>query len=100
MAVMAVGFMVLGWEVVGYGDDGVSLPPDTLWVFFTDRQLIFRASFQPHGHLGRQAADHEGELGCLGEAVTRSSQPASDSGVGDREPENSWAVHPPSASLG
>ena len=37
-------------------------------VLFTDWQLIFRASSQPHGHLGRLAADHEGELGRQGEA--------------------------------
>jgi hypothetical protein len=49
--------------------DGVSLLLDTLWVSFTDRQPIFCASSQPHGHLGRQAADHEGELGRQGEAV-------------------------------
>ena len=40
-----------------------------LWVSFTGHQSIFRASSQPHGHLGRQAADHEGELGQQGEAV-------------------------------
>ena len=40
-----------------------------LWVFFTDHQLVFRASSLPHGHLGRPAADHEEELGLQGEAV-------------------------------
>ena len=49
--------------------DGVSLLLDTLWASFTDRQPIFHASSQPHGHLGRKVADHEGELGQQGEVV-------------------------------
>ena len=48
--------------------DGVS-PLESLWVFFPDWQLVFRASFQPYGQLGRQAADQEGELGRQEEAV-------------------------------
>ena len=61
-------------EVGQHGDcngviDGISLLLDTLWVSLTDRQPIFRASSQPHGHLGRQAAGHEGELGRQGEVV-------------------------------
>merc|ERR1719341_2187892 len=48
--------------------DGVSLLVLDLWVFFKDHQLIFGASSLPHGHLGRQAADREGELGLLEEA--------------------------------
>ena len=48
--------------------DGFSQLPGTLQVFFTDWQLIFRASSKPHGHFGREAADHEGELGQQGEA--------------------------------
>ena len=49
--------------------DGFSLLVLDLWVFLTDHQLIFRASSLPHGHLGRQALDHEGKLGLQGEAV-------------------------------
>ena len=61
-------------EVGQHGDysvvsDGGCLLLDGLWVFFTDWQLVFRASFQPHGHLGSQAADQEGELGLHGEVA-------------------------------
>ena len=62
----AVGSKVWGWGVCEYG---VRLLPGTLWVFLTDWLLGFRASFQPHGHFGRQSADHRGELGRQGEAV-------------------------------
>ena len=48
-----------GLGVCEYGD-GVSLLLGTRWVFFTDWQLIYHASFKPHGHFGGQAADHEG----------------------------------------
>ena len=65
---------VASLEVGQHGDcsvvsDGVSPLLECLWFFFPDWQLIFRASFQPHGHLGRQVADQEGELGRQGEAV-------------------------------
>ena len=62
-------------EVGQHGDcdegiGGVSLLLDTFWISFTDRQLLFRASFQPYGQLGRQVADHhDGDLGRQGEAV-------------------------------
>ena len=49
--------------------DGVSLLLLDLSVSFTDHQPVFRASSQPHGHSGKQAADHEGGLGRRGEAV-------------------------------
>ena len=65
---------VASLEVGQHGDcsvvsDGDSPLLESLWVFFQDWQLIFRASFQLHGHLGRQAADQEGELGQQREAV-------------------------------
>ena len=49
--------------------DGVSLLLAALQISFTDQRSIFRASFQPHGQLGRQAAGHEGVMGLQGEAV-------------------------------
>lgn len=68
LVMMAVGSMGSGWGVCEYGD-GVCLLPDTLWFFFTDWQLIFRAYLQSLGHFGRLVAVHDKELGRQGEAV-------------------------------
>ena len=62
--------------------DWFSLLLDTLWVSFTDRQPIFRASSQPHGHLGRQAADHEGCWGDRGRQFLSKGQWAAWCGCG------------------
>ena len=56
-------------------NDRVSLLLLDLWVSFTDHQSVFRASSQPHGHSGRQTADHEGGLGPQ-DGVGSSSQGA------------------------
>ena len=71
---MVEDIMQKHWEV-GYHEDcdgvihGVSLLSDTLLISFTDRQLVFHASSQPHGQSGRQVADHNGEKGRQGEAA-------------------------------
>ena len=76
-------------EVGQHGDcngviGGVSLLLDNLWVSFTDRQPFFRVSSQPHGHLGRQVADHEGELDRVRQFLSRGQSAAWCLGGGTR----------------